>query len=68
MATLNLEPTISTRYRIERVMYRGRTIHGIEAAGSYTAPAYGALHITKDDCHLPLGSGRLQRLREDVGG
>ena len=24
MATLNLEPAISTRYRIERVMYRGR--------------------------------------------
>ena len=28
MATLNLEPAISTRYRIERVMYRGRC--GIE--------------------------------------
>ena len=25
MATLNLEPAISTRYRIERVMYRGRS-------------------------------------------
>ena len=24
MATLNLEPAISTRYRIERLMYRGR--------------------------------------------
>ena len=35
MATLNLEPAISTRYRIERVMYRGRC--SIET-GSYTAP------------------------------
>ena len=34
MATLNLEPAISTRYRIERVMYRGRC--GIET-GSHTA-------------------------------
>ena len=33
MATLNLEPAISTRYRIERVMYRGRC--GIET-GSHT--------------------------------
>ena len=35
MATLNLEPAISTQYRIERVMYRGRC--GIET-GSHTAP------------------------------
>ena len=35
MATLNLEPAISTRYRIERVMYRGRC--SIET-GSHTAP------------------------------
>jgi hypothetical protein len=37
VVTLNLEPTIATRYsyRIERVMYRGR--YGIKA-GSYTAP------------------------------
>ena len=35
MATLNLEPSISTRYRIERVMYRGRC--SIET-GSHTAP------------------------------
>ena len=34
MATLNLEPAISTRYRIERVMYRGQC--GIET-GSHTA-------------------------------
>ena len=36
MATLNLEPAISTRYRIERVMYRGRC--GIEdgRTGSHT--------------------------------
>ena len=34
MATLNLEPAISTRYRIERVMYRGRC--SIET-GSHTA-------------------------------
>ena len=36
MATLNLEPAISTRYRIERVMYRGRSRCGIET-GSHTA-------------------------------
>ena len=35
MATLNLEPAISTRYRIERVMYRGRC--SIKT-GSHTAP------------------------------
>ena len=36
MATLNLEPAISTRYRIERVMYRGRC--GIETGSqSHTA-------------------------------
>ena len=34
MATLNLEPAISTRYRIERVMNRGRC--SIET-GSHTA-------------------------------
>ena len=34
MATLNLEPAISTRSRIERVMYRGRC--SIETGGART--------------------------------
>ena len=35
MATLNLEPTLSTRYGITRVMYRGRDVI---KEGSYTTP------------------------------